>query len=55
MGRFGDIILLILVLLIILSPVLWLLGFPLDKVAVLTGYWIILWLLTATIGRRYEH
>lgn len=56
MGRFGDIILLILVVLIVLSPLLWLLGgLPLIKVAGVTAYWAVIWLLAATIGRKYGH
>ncbi len=54
-GRFGDIILLVLVVLIILSPLLWLLGVPLLHVVGVTMYWVILWLLASTIGRKYEH
>jgi len=53
-SRAGDIQLLILTLLIALSPLLWFFGIPLDKVVIADVFWLVLWLVTAIVGQRYE-
>jgi hypothetical protein len=53
MDRFGDYFLLVLALLVAGSPFFWLAGVPLGKVAAVTSYWLVLWLLAAGVGRKY--
>jgi hypothetical protein len=50
--RPADIALALLTALIILSPVAWVLGAPLIRVAPTMTFWVVLWLVVAALGRQ---
>jgi hypothetical protein len=53
MVKVGNIALLVLSILIVLSPLLWLAGVAWWKVGIADAFWMTIWMATAIVRRNY--
>jgi len=51
--RAGDIALYVLVCLIVVAPLLWFAGVPLERVGVAVGWWALCFVVVSWVGGRY--